>query len=174
MMNTQANKTKHNLNKYNSNKRNANHTQRRWQRGNTLVPVVIGLAIAATATVGFLNQGQELTAKSLTVLASSEITGILSDWNLSETANGAANVAAAIPAMGGNNVYGDGMTFTVAAVGNENSATLDYPTDDATSCGTLAAIFNNTIDGVEASVCDGADNTNLELTLTGSAAPAAD
>ena len=159
MMKKQANKIN----------RNPKQSMRDRQRGNSLVPVVIGLAIAAVATVGFLNQGQELTAKSLTVMASSEITGILTDWNLLETANGDSPVAAAIPAMLGNNVYAQSMSFTGATTGNPNSAIFNYPTTDATSCGTLAAIFNNTINGVTASTCNGTGNINLQLTLTGSA-----
>lgn len=151
-------------------KRNLKHTLGRRQQGNTLVPVVIGLAIAAVVTVGFLNQGQELTSKSKVVLASSEITGILSDWNLAEEANGDSPVTITIAAMGVNNVYGEQMSFSEAGASTANSATLQYPTENAISCSSLSSIFNSTITGVEGSECSG---STLTLTLTGSAGAAA-
>ena len=151
-------------------KRNPKQFVHRRQRGNTLVPVVIGLSIAAVVTVGFLNQGQELTYKSKVVLASSEISGILSDWNLAEDANGSSAVTNAIAAMGGTNVYGETMTFGAASAGNADSATLQYPTESAISCGSLSSMFTNTISGVVSSSCNG---ETLTITLTGSATVAA-
>ncbi|MGB1159488.1 MAG: hypothetical protein ACPG3V_08820 [Porticoccaceae bacterium] len=151
-------------------KRNPKQFVHRRQRGNTLVPVVIGLGIAAVVTVGFLNQGQELTYKSKVVLASSEISSILTDWNLAEDANGTSRVATAIAAMGGNNVYGSSMTFGAASPGNANSATLQYPTDSTYSCDSLSSIFTGTVTGVESSSCNG--GITLTLTLTGSAGAA--
>ena len=152
-------------------KRNPKQFAHRRQRGNTLVPVVIGLGIAAVVTLGFLNQCQELTYKSKVVLASSEISGILSDWNLAEEENGNSPITITIAAMGVNNVYGEQMTFNEAAAGNADSATLEYPTENAISCGSMSSIFNSTITGVEGSQCSG---STLTLTLTGSAGAAAD
>jgi len=147
-------------------KRNPKQFVHRRQRGNTLVPVVIGLSIATVATVGFLNQGQELTYKSKVVLASSEISGILSDWDLAEQANGSSAVTAAITAMGGVNVYGETMTFTQASAGNADSATLTYPTDSTSSCDSLSSIFTTANSGVVSSSCG---NSTLTITLPGSA-----
>ena len=51
------------------------------QLGNTLVPMVIALAISAVASVGFLNQGANLSASSKILKAQYEITDALDQWS---------------------------------------------------------------------------------------------
>ena len=51
------------------------------QFGNTLVPMVIALAICAVASVGFLNQGANLSASSKILKAQYEIADALDQWS---------------------------------------------------------------------------------------------
>jgi hypothetical protein len=51
------------------------------QLGNTLVPIVIALAISAVASVGFLNQGANLSASTKILKAQYEIADALDQWS---------------------------------------------------------------------------------------------
>lgn len=55
--------------------------QRKTQLGNSLVPVIIALAISAVASVAFLNQGSKLTEKNKVLAAQFEIIELLDQWN---------------------------------------------------------------------------------------------
>ena len=70
---------------------------RKW-RGNTLVPVIIALAISAIATIAFLNQGANLSADNKIVLAQNEIASALGDWVVAKTAGGTA-LTAVLPTL---------------------------------------------------------------------------
>lgn len=51
------------------------------QLGNTLIPVIIALAISAVASVGFLNQGANLSASTKILKAQYEIADALDQWS---------------------------------------------------------------------------------------------
>ena len=51
------------------------------QLGNTLIPVIIALAISAVASVAFLKQGADLSAKAKILEAQYEIADALKEWN---------------------------------------------------------------------------------------------
>ena len=55
--------------------------QRKIQLGNSLVPVIIALAISTVASVAFLNQGSKLTEKNKVLAAQFEIIELLDQWN---------------------------------------------------------------------------------------------
>jgi hypothetical protein len=55
--------------------------QRKNQLGNSLVPVIIALAISAVASVAFLNQGSKLAEKNKVLDAQFEIIELLDQWN---------------------------------------------------------------------------------------------
>jgi hypothetical protein len=145
---------------------NPKQSMRRRQRGNSLIPLIIGITIMTGTTVLYLQQGTELTSQSKVAGASTEIIGILNDWTLAEAANGAVAVTTAPASMSGSNVYGQTINFTQAIAGTANSATFTYPTDSNDSCSSLQVIFNNSVSGVTNSNCS---STTLTITLTGSA-----
>lgn len=66
--------------------------QRKIQLGNSLVPVIIALAISAVASVAFLNQGSKLTEKNKVLAAQSELTAILEEWNSRKSSLGVSSI----------------------------------------------------------------------------------
>ena len=128
MMKKQANKIN----------RNPKQSMRDRQRGNTLVPVVIGLGIAAVATVSFLDQGEGLLADNNRVIATNEVSSILKDYNaIRSTGTAAAGVTAVmVPGLTAANIYG------IAANGwAQANAVFSYTTDSAQTCQQLLAAF---------------------------------
>lgn len=143
-MKTQVNKVKRNL----------KQSLRRRQRGNTLVPVVIGLGIAGVATVSFLNQGEGLIADNNRVLASNEVASTLKDYNAIRAAGTAANdvTAVMVPGLTANNVYATAGNWVAA------NTIFSYTTDSAQTCQQLLAAFTGA-DGVTAPPAAAAVNT---------------
>ena len=137
---------------------------KRKQRGNTLVPVVIGIAITAVATASFLNQGADIASRNKVGIAANEITTMLYDWNLLRTTNavnaiGTADNPSAPAAMSEANIFGvSNNSFSGAG-----SATpgLVFTTDVPSSCTVLSGIFHADIEGVSGSTCAGS-----QLTIT--------
>ena len=147
----------------------------KW-RGNTLVPVIIALAISAIATVAFLTQGANLTAKNKVVIAQNEIASAISDWVVSREATGGTTAATSAPVppnpsnaniFGHNVVFGTlGTTPIAASTGgapfdvaiNASTRYLAFQTDGTTSCSTLATRFTTKVDGVADTFC--IDNAN--------------
>ena len=127
----------------------------KW-RGNTLVPVIIALAISAIATVAFLNQGANLAADNKIVIAQNEIVAIHGEYTLAAFRKGATSVRVAdLPFIhDGNsyrsNIFGRAYVFTpaTAATGTGASAvaaaaaTVTYVTDSNAICTELIAIVN--------------------------------
>lgn len=142
---------------------------RKW-RGNTLVPVIIALAISGIATIAFLNQGATLSADNKIVIAQNEIAAALSDWVVAREAG--ALTTGNLPG-GGNNVYGTGyITFDVfsgstaiPAVVNATPTAAKIPiialngpfmvfrTDNSANCQTLASRVSSSADGVSDTTC---------------------
>ncbi len=149
-----------------SRQKRSGYRPRKW-RGNTLVPVIIALAISAIATIAFLNQGADLTAKNKVVIAQNEIASAISEWVVSREATAGANAAttANTPPNPGANIFGSAVTFgslaaqiaAAAHFGNViipiSTRYLAFPTDSDNSCNTLKNRFTNNIDGVGSVHC---------------------
>jgi hypothetical protein len=62
------------------------------QLGNTLIPVIIALAISAVASIAFLKQGADLSAQAKVLEAQYEVAAILQEWNRLKSAVGITNI----------------------------------------------------------------------------------
>lgn len=149
----------------NKNTPNPKQSMRRRQRGNTLVPIVIGLAIASIATVAFLNQGATLQTQNNVQLAMSEINTIVSEYTMARSmGTNLADIGVnQVSRIGQENPFGNTVTLAVEA----NSAgvrVLTYPTDSAASCTTLDGLFPPS-GRLRASACDTNTTENLLLTF---------
>jgi hypothetical protein len=143
-----------------SSRKRSEYKPRKW-RGNTLVPVIIGLAVSAIATVTFLNQGASLAADNKTILAQNEIATIMSSWNILRANYAITNIKNA-PAQGGDplnalqiaipssilklNVYG------IATVYSEDDNELAYTTENGDSCKSIKISVDKMV-GVSESLC---------------------
>lgn len=139
------------INKYTPNPK---QSVRRQQRGNTLVPVLLGLGIAAVATVSFLNQGEGLIADNTRVLAINEVTSILKDYNAIRSAGVAVGdvTAVMVPGLTAANIYGTDSRW------DDDDTIFSYTADSAQTCQTLLAAFTGA-DRVAAPPAAGAVNT---------------
>ena len=136
------------------------------QQGNTLIPVLIGLALMVAATLAFLSQGKALSDQNVKNLAINEITSILNAANI-EKVSGTATVSLTSPGLTAINVYGQQNKYV--------SPKFTYITDNATVCLELANMFKD-FSGVSTTIIPqctaaagaGAPNTQktqLEITL---------
>ena len=142
------------------------------QKGNTLVPVLIALAIALAATAAFLLQGEDLIDDNKKLMATTEVASLLSEYNAIRATGVAANAVtqAQVPGIAGNNVYNLNIgfvAFAAAGAGGGGGAvtSITYGTDGAESCQYLAAAFNGS-EGVAATACAAAGGGNNNLTIT--------
>ena len=117
--------------------KNNSSYQTTYQRGNTLVPVIIGLAISAIATIAFLNQGANLSQKNKILMAQNEIARAIQQWNILKSTKPLSAIASAdIPTI--TNVFGQDLEFTVNLDGSKNKqAYFTYKTNSANSCARL-------------------------------------
>ena len=152
-----------------SSRKRLEYRPRKW-RGNTLVLVIIALAISAIATVAFLNQGANLAADNKIVIAQNEIVAIHGEYTLAAFRKGAVNVGNGdLPFICDgsgfrSNIFGKVYAFTAATnptAGTATSATVTYGTDNATTCSELIAIVNR-LSGLTAA-CGG---TGIDMTIT--------
>ena len=141
---------------------NPKQSMRRQQRGNTLVPVIIAITLAAIATVTFLNQGADLTERNNANLAINEITKHLTAYNIFRS-NG-TTVATSIDNIPGlttanGNAYGNTNT--------DNDNGIVFVTDSADDCTLLSNLLPEAgnLNGVSAYSC-GNDPITANLTLT--------
>lgn len=142
-----------------SSRKRSEYKPRKW-RGNTLVPVIIGLAVSSIATVTFLNQGASLAASNKSILAQNEITTIMNSWSILRTSYAAADIqnadgplnqgqVAITSSMLEVNVYGTAVEF------NPGQLALLYKTDNLDSCESIKiGVDNMNMLGVKSSVCD--------------------
>ena len=132
----------------------------RRQQGNTLVPVVIGLVIAALATLAFLSQGQGLREDTQKVAAMNELIRHVGN---AFTAGATANYTLA----GETNVYGlaIGRVPTAAAGGAAATQDITYATGDVDICGQLEGIIEREAEWVDANntTCDNAGLLTVRL-----------
>jgi hypothetical protein len=144
------------------------------QLGNTLIPVIIALAISAVASVAFLKQGADLSTKAKILEAQYEIADLLQQWNriksttsnitqsdLPATITTVPNWASTSPNLVlGSPALGRGLGFQIFTT---PSGTTDYITikyllnNDPKECLTLASMFSSNMEGI----------SNLQSTETG-------
>ena len=144
--------------------KNQQYLPHKW-RGNTLVPVIIALAISAIATIAFLNQGADLSVKNRIIVAQNEIASALSDWVVIRETSGVGTTATAPKPANRDNIFtANGTTFArqgsaVASAGSivppilQHAPIMVYETDAAASCKILQKRFSNKMDGFNAAYC---------------------
>ena len=130
---------------------------RKW-RGNTLVPVIIALAISAIATVAFLNQGANLASDNKIILAQNEISSIMNTWNVLRTSHAINNIEKSGSVTGSQvaipnsilkvNVYGTATTYDAT----DGGQSLDYTTESKDVCERLEPTVDKIV-GVSATSC---------------------
>jgi len=142
------------------------------QQGNTLVPVLIALAIALAATAAFLLQGEGLIDDNKKVLATSEVASLLSEYNSIRALGVEAKdvKGTEVPGIKGKNVYGLNIQFVAYAAAGASgtgatAASITYGTDGSDSCNYLLKAFAKS-DGVASTACaGGTGNDTLTITL---------
>ena len=153
-----------------SSRKRSEYKPRKW-RGNTLVPVIIGLAISAIATVTFLNQGASLAADNKSILAQNEIASVMNSWNILRANYAAANIKNA-PGPGEDglngleveipssmlklNVYGNASIYDAA------NSTLAYTTENEDSCKSIRVSVDKML-GVSETYCEEGGRLNITL-----------
>ena len=139
-----------------SSRKRSEYKPRKW-RGNTLVPVIIALAISAIATITFLNQGAGLQASNKSILAQNEIATMMNSWSILRASSAKTDIKAVDATLTGNqvkipssmlktNVYG------VASVYTADGNTLAYTTESEDSCKRIKISVDNML-GVTSSAC---------------------
>jgi hypothetical protein len=131
------------------------------QLGNTLIPVIIALAISAVASVSFLKKGADLSTQAKILEAQYEIADLLQYWNRIKSTKGINNIKVSdLPPMITNNksivglvpglvlgspAMGDRLGFTQ----HNKTFTLVYELNyDAKECLTLASMFSSKMAGI--------------------------
>ncbi|MDG2018025.1 MAG: hypothetical protein P8J25_01095 [Porticoccaceae bacterium] len=137
----------------------------RKSRGNTLVPVIIALAISAIATVAFLNQGADLSTKNKIVIAQNEFASAMGDWVVIRANSGVGTDSHSPKPENRGNIFGGGGTKFVRLIEKieqggavvpemaKNAPYMVYETDDETSCKFLKDRLSVSIDGLESAHC---------------------
>jgi hypothetical protein len=143
-----------------SHQKRSEYRLRKW-RGNTLVPVIIALAISAIATVAFLNQGANLATDNKLVIAQNEIAVALSDWVVARTSGNANPAARGNIFEGSNSTTFSNLNSALAAQTSAPSlpamangaAYMIYKTDITATCNALNARLPTSLDGVSFRAC---------------------
>ena len=131
---------------------------RRKENGNTLVPVIISLAISAVATIAFLNQGADLSNKNRRLIAQHEIITELQNWNITKAARGLGNmVQEDLPPVRMNNALGGYVRFFLPNI-LFNRPTIEYEADSVESCQYLKRVITSRNEGISSNLFNGADN----------------
>jgi Tfp pilus assembly protein PilW len=145
-----------------SSRKRLEYRPRKW-RGNTLVPVIIALAISAIATVAFLNQGANLAADNKKILAQNQISSLLGEWSIVTSTVSIADVRGInLPLVTNNTtVYGAPLTFTPCDNGGcaVNQPNIQFTVDTAENCTALFNTIRDTLTGIASRLCitDGAN-----------------
>ncbi|MGB0446818.1 MAG: hypothetical protein ACPH5N_01115 [Pseudomonadales bacterium] len=125
----------------------------RRQQGNTLVPVVIGLVIAALATLAFLSQGQGLREDTQRVAAMNEL--------IRHVGNAFAAGAGGNYALGETNIFGK----PIGRNSNNGVQDITYDTGDADICGQLEGIIEKETAWVDAAATQCVADKNGDITV---------
>ena len=129
--------------------------QRKIQLGNSLVPVIIALAISAVASVAFLDQGSNLAEKNKVFAVQFEIIELLDQWNTIRKIKDLSKISQSDMPPSSNNIFQLNILWTFM---NSNSHVLTYvlPSQD---------LFIETL-GVIPKDMKGIENTPFLLILT--------
>ena len=148
--------------------KNQQYLPHKW-RGNTLVPVIIALAISAIATVAFLNQGANLAADNKRILAQNQISALLGEWSIVTSTNPIADVVQANLPLVENNatVYGAPLTFTPCTDNacKANEPNILFTVDTVANCNALRDATPATLTGIAAITCEAVDGANRVLRI---------
>ncbi|MGB0459369.1 MAG: hypothetical protein ACPGGM_05035 [Porticoccaceae bacterium] len=143
------------------------------QQGNTLVPVIIALAISAIASIAFLKQGSDLTDKSRQLIAKRELAEILDDWNALTSITNIDKDTPTLPSMNGANNIGGTIRFTSGVAKTSSTQTKGFmsgfsdpkpnanlvygPFPNKSSCESVKMTFSGSMAGVYESSCKEVD-----------------
>jgi hypothetical protein len=139
------------------------HKTARRLRGSTVVPVLIGVAVATGATMLAMNEGAQISESANAAGAQQQIARMLSDWNTLTSNAVPNNITNGPDSMTEVNVYGATGVFNDN--GNGNAATFEYATDSNDSCNLISGRLSTDMDGIGAVNCAGANNAVLTITL---------
>ena len=158
------------------------------QLGNTLIPVIIALAISAVASVAFLRQGANLADQNKQLKVQYELAGVLQQWNkikgtkaivnitssdLPAVANvddlafsaGSARTNAAVPAAGGSSGGGSLFAITRPIAATRNARLTYGPLRNNSLCESLRNTFNRDLEGIQSSICSIDSSLNVILII---------
>ena len=132
--------------------------QRKTQLGNSLVPVIIALAISAVASVAFLNQGSKLTEKNKVLAAQFEIIELIQEWNRLKKIMPFDSSGKRLHEIGRQmvmdmntvhfrNQFDLGLNYIPFRT-STSSIVLQYPTGTLSACRSLAASIPNDLEGL--------------------------
>ena len=120
------------------------------QLGNTLIPVIIALAISAVASITFLRQGAELSVQAQVQQAQQEVASILKEWDILKVSVGIDNITRNSSQTSGNfpsiltNIYGKKVIYHPNFKNTTNRKVLAYYLpDDISICERIYAAFTN-------------------------------
>ncbi len=143
-----------------SRQKRSEYKPRKW-RGNTLVPVIIALAISAIATIAFLNQGANLASDNKKILAQNQISSILGEWSIVTSTNSISAVQqASLPLVANNStVYGAALTFNpcsgTGSACQPNEPNIAFTVDTDANCTALDNAIPATLSGIASKSCIG-------------------
>jgi hypothetical protein len=130
------------------------------QLGNTLIPVIIALAISAVASITFLRQGAELSAQAQVLQAQHELADITKNWAVLAASTKIVDTTPSPAFMEGQNIFGEDLGFKMGLPGNSKSEYNDvgtnvfnYKTSNLKTCKTLRIKFNGNYQGIAKSQC---------------------
>ena len=91
------------------------------QLGNTLIPVIIALAISAVASIAFLWQEADLSAQAKVLEAQHELADITKNWQVLAASTKIEKTDPKPAFMEGENTFGEDLNFTMGESRNSNS-----------------------------------------------------
>jgi hypothetical protein len=131
------------------------------QLGNTLIPVIIALAISAVASISFLKQGADLSAQAKVLEAQHELADITKNWQVLAASTKIGYMTPSPAFMEGQNIFGEDLAFIMGIPGSSKSTYFDvginifnYKTSNLKTCKTLRITFNENYQGIAKSQCD--------------------
>ena len=125
------------------------------QLGNTLIPVIIALAISTVATIAFLNQGADLSAQAKVLKAQYEVAAILQEWNRLKSSVGISSISATnFPsATYRTNLYGGNVNYnTNAFISGRRALIYQDIAGDISNCNKIYNTFRNADDVSQAPI----------------------
>ena len=124
--------------------------QSKNQLGNTLILVIIALAISAVASIAFLRQGGDLSDQAKVLEAQYEVAAILQEWNRLKSAVGISAITRNITVSAGDfpsnltNIYGGNVSYnTNAFISRRRALIYQDIAGDISNCNQIYNTFRN-------------------------------